>query len=1342
MQSPLAPKRASHGGRDGARRKRGMTMKKRLLSILLMCCMVLTLLPTTAFAEESTETPPVCSCETACTAESRNAECPVCGAEDALPENCAKCAQPADGAAVQPEGEVSDPQPEGEVSDPQPETALTSLIGGNETATEVSTADELTAAIAGVNFDTVRLASDINIDTTLTVNRTVTLDLNGYVLKYVSANEGSVIVVEGSGNLTLTDSNTTAKHKFMPNGKLWVLDDASGTEAVTGGVITGGTGTDISTFGGTTWYCGGGALIKNGGSLTMRGGNIIGCSAECGGGVCIDSEQGQFSMSGGSIAGCVASDIGGGVFASGTFKMSGQAVIRSCTAESATQYVCGGGVYVNVSSSFEMSDTAIIEGCQAISTSSNSSNGGGVYVSSSSFVMSNEAKIEGCQAISNSSKASKGGGVHLANNTKFTLSGSAVIQNCTATNSANSGEAYGGGVSAACVKEITLADSARIVGCAAANGSGLYITGSQVPGYGILYANSGSVDGDVVLGDTEDGPCTITGSGGTVFNGKVTVTPGSTIEKGTFNGEVINNGTITGGVFNSTVSGSGTITGGTFNTPMTGSGTESDPYQIGTAEQLKRFRDIVNGSNGQTQNRGACAVLTNDVILNDGTFDANGYYTPTTGLIGTNPEEWTPIGKYTNDSNKTPYTGTFDGKHYAIKGLYVVNLPDLVVGLFGCLEGAAVRNLTVNGYVQGCHVVSGIAGDASENSTIENCRNNCRVVGEFVTGRSSSYLYVGGIVGLAEDTTIVGCVNTGVVEARGSYNNSRASKAAGIVCTLCGNVIVKNCYNTGEINVTSDKLIEGIAGGIAGSELSARNTVSDCYNLGAVTVSYTGNNVKYIAKVGGIMGYIVYSDTTVSNCYSVGTLTSTTGTGTSYVGGVVSITNGTVGNCYYLDSTATKAVGIVGGTVDEATGPKTAAQLGDGTVLALLINSRADSEHPWNSQCQYMAAAGKTLPVFKTQTGDKHTHGWSVWTSNDDGTHSRRCTCNAVETQNCSGGTATCTAKAKCADCGAEYGDTNPKHHGDKLKHVVAKDATTSEEGNIEYWYCEACEKYFSDADAKNEITQAQTVIPKRQSSGSNYSYYTIKATAGTGGSISPSGNVSAREGRDQTFTITPDKGYAVANVKIDGKSIGAVKSYTFENVRRTHTIEVIFMKANGNPQTGVFVDVATGSYYEDAVDWAVENGITKGTDDTHFSPDGICTRAQAVTFLWRTAGSPKPETRTMPFTDVPVGSYYYDAVLWAVENGITKGTSDTTFSPNAICTRAQSVTFLYRASGSPAVSGSAEFSDVSTTAFYADAVAWAAKKGITTGIGGGLFGSDNDCTRSQIVTFLWRCKK
>ena len=285
--------------------------------------------------------------------------------------------------------------------------------------------------------------------------------------------------------------------------------------------------------------------------------------------------------------------------------------------------------------------------------------------------------------------------------------------------------------------------------------------------------------------------------------------------------------------------------------------------------------------------------------------------------------------------------------------------------------------------------------------------------------------------------------------------------------------------------------------------------------------------------------------------------------------------------------------------------------------------------------------------------------------------------------------------------------------------------------------------RFTPDDDNYTTLTGEVELYHKSSSGGGWYdSYYTIKTTAGAGGSISPSGSVSVREGRDQTFTITPDKSYAVSNVKIDGKSIGAVKSYTFENVSRTHTIEVIFMKANGTPQTGVFVDVATGGYYEDAVDWAVENGITKGTDDTHFSPDGICTRAQAVTFLWRAAGSPKPETRTMPFADIPAGSYYYDAVLWAVENGIAKGTSDTTFSPNMTCTRAQIVTFLWRSEKSPAAGTVNPFADVKSAAYYADAVLWAAKEDITRGTTNTTFSPDADCTRAQIVTFLWRCKK
>ena len=248
--------------------------------------------------------------------------------------------------------------------------------------------------------------------------------------------------------------------------------------------------------------------------------------------------------------------------------------------------------------------------------------------------------------------------------------------------------------------------------------------------------------------------------------------------------------------------------------------------------------------------------------------------------------------------------------------------------------------------------------------------------------------------------------------------------------------------------------------------------------------------------------------------------------------------------------------------------------------------------------------------------------------------------------------------------------------------------------------------------------------------------YYIIRATAGAGGSITPSGDVSVRAGANQTFTITPNRGYAVSDVKIDGRSIGAVRSYTFENISASHTIEVQFRVRSS------FVDVPSGSYYEDAVDLAVANGITTGTDAAHFSPDGICTRAQAVTFLWRAAGRPAPESRTMPFTDVPADSYYYDAVLWAVENGITKGTSSTTFSPDDTCTRAQIVTFLWRSEQSPAAGSSNPFTDVSADAYYADAVLWAVKEAITTGTTRTTFSPDAECTRAQIVTFLWRCKK
>ena len=261
---------------------------------------------------------------------------------------------------------------------------------------------------------------------------------------------------------------------------------------------------------------------------------------------------------------------------------------------------------------------------------------------------------------------------------------------------------------------------------------------------------------------------------------------------------------------------------------------------------------------------------------------------------------------------------------------------------------------------------------------------------------------------------------------------------------------------------------------------------------------------------------------------------------------------------------------------------------------------------------------------------------------------------------------------------------------------------------------------------------------------GSSSPSYSITVDKTKNGTITVSPR-NASHGDTVTITATPDKGYELEMLKVLDRSGDALKltekngKYTFKMPSGKVTIKASFVE---EVPEQIFKDVPANAYYYEAVKWAQEKGITGGIGNGLFGPNDPCTRAQIVTFLWRAAGSPAPKNTGTAFGDVKPGSFYEQAVAWAVENGITGGTGEGMFSPDATCTRAQSVTFLYRASGSPAVSDKAEFSDVSTTAFYADAVAWAAKKGITTGIGGGLFGSDNNCTRGQIVTFLWRCKK
>ena len=883
-------------------------MKKRIFSTLLALCMLLCLMPTAAFAEGNTETPPVCSCETACTADNMNKECPVCGAEDALPEDCAKCARPADDAAAQPEGEVSGPQPEGEVSDPQPETALTALSGEGETpaasgaVTDVSTAADLTAAIANPDVNTVRLAANIDISSSLTVTRTVTLDLNGHVLQMTGNDSDPVIEVKkdsigvGIGNLTLTDSAPNTAHKFTPNADgLWVLDEENGTKTVNGGVITGSKEMGIWVDGGYYHSLPQKPAEADCVHLIMTGGNIVGCAAATGGGV-FAGFYAYFTMTGGSIRGCVAK-AGGGVCLtnSASFAMGGSALIADCISTDGGS--CGGGgIGADLGALVALSGNAVIQNCTA-------QHGGGVYLNDATLTMSENASVTGCNSIA-------GGGVSARGNATesdppvFTMEGSSSITDCTALNGGGIFVSTNGG-------KVSLSGSAKIKNCRTVERDGVDFP--DVTGGGV-HVLSGSFE--MSGGSIES--CTAVNGGDSVFvftggNGKFTMT----------------GGTVDGSITMPYTVGNNTVY-------MDGLGTAAYPYQISTADQLKLFRDIVNGSNGQAPNAAACAVLTANIDLNN--------------------EPWTPIGP----DRDSAYTGTFDGQGHTVKNLSVtVNGQPGRAGLFGCVKGGSIRKLTVAGSVS-CTAnqgwCGGIAGYAMD-ETIENCASLCTVSCTGIDAR------VGGIVGLVD-------------------YNSRT-------------LIIRDCYNIGNI---------------------------------------TGNGNTGSSDTGGICGF--YMGGKISNCYNVGEIT-----GSGYVSkiAVSAFNNNRPTNCYYLSDTDTDLNGTA----------KTAAEFANGDVLEeLKAGQRDNNADPWADECKYLDAAGKTLPVFNGQ-GDAHDHQSNDWESNET-EHWQVCTCGAVfhKAQH-SGGTATCTQKAKCTVCGAEYGN------------ALGHDFTTSwtHDDNMHWKQCSRCDK-------------------------------------------------------------------------------------------------------------------------------------------------------------------------------------------------------------------------------------------------------------------------------------------
>ena len=275
------------------------------------------------------------------------------------------------------------------------------------------------------------------------------------------------------------------------------------------------------------------------------------------------------------------------------------------------------------------------------------------------------------------------------------------------------------------------------------------------------------------------------------------------------------------------------------------------------------------------------------------------------------------------------------------------------------------------------------------------------------------------------------------------------------------------------------------------------------------------------------------------------------------------------------------------------------------------------------------------------------------------------------------------------------------------------------------------------------ELSGTVTYEEPSYSSGSSYDpTYSVTVDKTEHGTVTVSPK-SASKGDTVTVTVKPDSGYVLETLTVTDKNGNELTlkdkgngKYTFTMPAGKVEVKATFMEDNS--MLNFFYDVPNNAYFYEAVKWAVKNGITTGVGNNLFAPEQPCTRAQIVTFLWRAAGSPEPKGAASGMSDVVSGSYYEKAVAWAIENGITTGTTTSTFSPDATCTRAQAVTFLARALKAKAASA-AEFSDVPTDSYFADAVAWAAANGVTEGIGGGLFGSDNDCTRGQIVTFLYR---
>ena len=573
--------------------------------------------------------------------------------------------------------------------------------------------------------------------------------------------------------------------------------------------------------------------------------------------------------------------------------------------------------------------------------------------------------------------------------------------------------------------------------------------------------------------------------------------------------------------------------------------------------------------------------------------------------------------------------------------------------------------------------------------------------------------------------------NLGVADAEiwiDPKDDSAAGK--GILVDWMGKSKITNCWTSGSIY--SGTKIEKNIGGIVGITMQGC-TISGCYSTATLTGNFTNSEGYYTEQnpadwpcdtIGGIVGARFDGGLTVTDCWFDGKI-------------VVNSIKATVGGIVGCIAAVNNSVGGSVGDADVATVNNcmvTTTDIGvdkDGNTcwVAYALDGKVENCY-WPNDTKYGPSplaygegtavtdftSADVLAGLRTNAGagiewvagiDHPTFSWDKWHISADYT---------------------------AVDAAIEKANAlNENNYRDFSAVKAALDAVVRGKNITEQSEVDAMAKAIEDA-----INALDWKSSGGGSSSPSYSVTTPGKTENGTVTVSPR---SAEKGDTVTITAKPDSGYQLDDLTVTDKNGNELKltdkgngKYTFTMPASKVEIKATFVK---KVETSPFSDVSTNAYYYEAVKWAQEKGITGGIGNGLFGPNQPCTRAQIVTFLWRAAGSPEPKTMSS-FADVSMDAYYAKAVAWAVENSITTGTGDGKFSPDATCTRAQSVTFLFRAIGK-LVDSKAEFSDVLTDSYYANAVAWAVENGVTNGIGDGLFGPDNSCTRAQIVTFLFR---